>query len=120
MITVILTKYKREALFTEQYQALQRQTLKPNEILVCDNTKQNLGVWSRFSLALHAKNEFVCVIDDDTIPGEKWLESCYNEFQKTEGLYGTCGYIFNSKEQYTDNYTRYGWCNPNEESLKVD
>ena len=36
MITVILTKYKREALFTEQYQALQRQTLKPNEILVFD------------------------------------------------------------------------------------
>ena len=75
MITVILTKYKREALFEEQFQSLQRQTLKPSEILICDNTKQNLGVWSRFSLALHAKNEFVCVIDDDTIPGDGWLES---------------------------------------------
>lgn len=120
MITVILTKYKREALFEEQFQSLQRQRLKPSEILICDNTKQNLGVWSRFSLALHAKNEFVCVIDDDTIPGDGWLESCYNEFQKNEGLYGTCGYIFNSKEYYLNNYTRYGWCNPNKETLRVD
>jgi len=75
MISVILTKYKREHRFEEQYQSVENQSIKPEEILVCDNRSQNLGVWSRFSTALHAKGEFVCVIDDDTIPGEKWLEN---------------------------------------------
>jgi hypothetical protein len=77
-------------------------------------------VWARFSMALNAKSDFVCVIDDDTIPGIKWLENCYNEFQIKEGLYGTCGYQFNSNTHYKDNYNRIGWCKPNEETIQVD
>jgi GT2 family glycosyltransferase len=73
MITVILTKYKRPHLLENQFISLRNQTLKPDEILVCDNSLQNLGVWARFSMALNAKSDFVCVIDDDTIPGIKWL-----------------------------------------------
>jgi GT2 family glycosyltransferase len=120
MVTVILTKYKRTNLFDEQYQSVLNQTLKPTEILVCDNTTQNTGVWGRFSLALLAKNDFVCVIDDDTIPGNSWLQNCVDCFQEKEGLYGTCGYLFNSNTHYQDNYTRHGWCNPNEEIKEVD
>ena len=120
MVTVILTKHKRTNLFDEQYQSVLRQTLKPTEILVCDNTIQNTGVWGRFSLSLMAKNEYICVIDDDTIPGNQWLENCYDNFQLREGLYGTCGYVFNSNTHYKDNYVRHGWCNPNEESIEVD
>lgn len=120
MITVILTKYKRPHLLENQFISLKNQTLKPDEILVCDNSLQNLGVWARFSMALNAKSDFVCVIDDDTIPGVKWLENCHNQFQIKEGLYGTCGYLFNSNTGYKDNYKRIGWCQPNEETTQVD
>lgn len=120
MISVVLTKYKREHRFEEQYQSVENQSIKPEEILICDNRFQNLGVWSRFSTALHAKGEFVCVIDDDTIPGEKWLENCLHHFRKTQGLYGTCGYKFHSSTHYKDNYSRHGWPCPNEEPLEVD
>jgi len=120
MITVILTKHKRENLFEEQYESILSQTIPVDEILICDNTKQNTGVWGRFSLALHSKNPFVCVIDNDTIPGIKWLENCLNSFIMQEGLYGTCGYVFNSNERYQDNYQRFGWVNPNEKIMQVD
>lgn len=120
MITVILTKYKRPHLFEEQLVSVQNQTLKPNEILICDNSSQNLGVWARFSMGLNAKNDFICVIDDDTIPGLGWLENCYNQFTTKNGLYGTCGYLFHSNTHYKDNYNRIGWCELNEETVQVD
>jgi len=120
MVTVILTKYKRPHLLEEQWTSIKNQTVKPHQILVCDNSLQNLGVWSRFSLALNSKTEFVCVIDDDTIPGNRWLENCLNNMEEQEGLYGTCGYIFNSNEKYQDNYRRLGWHNPNEKREQVD
>lgn len=120
MVTVILTKYKRPHLLEEQWISVKNQTVKPHQILVCDNSLQNLGVWSRFSLALNAKTEFICVIDDDTIPGDRWLENCLNNMEEQEGLYGTCGYIFNSNEKYQDNYRRLGWHNPNEKREQVD
>jgi glycosyltransferase involved in cell wall biosynthesis len=120
MISVILTKYKRPHLLEDQFMSLKRQTLKPDEILVCDNSLQNLGVWARFSMALNAKSDFICIIDDDTIPGTKWLENCYNEFKIKEGLYGTCGYLFNSNTHYKDNYNRVGWCQPTEQTTQVD
>ncbi len=120
MFTVVLTKYKRLHLFEEQYQSILNQSLKVNEILVCDNTVQNLGVWSRFSTALLSKNEFVCIIDDDTIPGQDWILNCYENFKQQEGVYGTCGYIFNSNTHYKDNYSRVGWPTPNEERIEVD
>ena len=55
-----------------------------------------------FEIAKKAKNEFVCIIDDDTIPGSMWIENCFSEFNKKEGLYGTCGYIFNSSKRLSN------------------
>lgn len=120
MISVILTKHKRLHLFEKQLQRINSQSVKPTEIIVVDNTQQNLGVWSRFSAAIHAKNEFVCVIDDDTIPGTLWLEHCFSEFNKKEGLYGTRGLIFNSNKQYKGNYKEIGWQSQNEKTTEVD
>ena len=120
MVTVILTKYKRSHLLEEQWNSVKNQTIKPTQILVCDNSIQNLGVWSRFSLALNAKTEYVCIIDDDTIPGERWIENCLKNMEEQVGLYGTCGYIFKSNEKYQDNYQRVGWDNPNEIRTQVD
>jgi len=120
MVTAILTKYKREHLFSEQLQSVVNQSVNVNEVLICDNTTDNKGVWERFKLAKKSKNDFVWVLDDDTIPGKDYLKNVLECFETNEGLYGTCGYLFNSNKSYENNYTRIGWPNPNKELKKVD
>ena len=78
----------------------------------------NFGVWARFAYALNATTEYVCVFDDDTIPGSKWLENCLETIDKQEGLLGAIGVIF--KDENYINYDRHGWANPNEETKQVD
>ena len=34
----------------------------------------NLGVWARFAYALNCKSDYICIFDDDAIPGRKWFE----------------------------------------------
>ena len=96
-ITVILNGFRRAKNLNEQLEALQNQTIKPDEILLWYNNPNNgtepnydigtkiptaycnynWGVWARFYFALNAKNPYICVFDDDTIPGKKWLENCF-------------------------------------------
>ena len=99
MVTAILTKYKREHLFSEQLESVVNQSVNVNEVLICDNTTDNKGVWERFKLAKKSKNDFVWVLDDDTIPGKDYLKNVLECFETNEGLYGTCGYLFNSNKQ---------------------
>lgn len=120
MITVVLTKYKRPELFEEQLNSIINQSTPVNEILICDNSQENKGVWERFKVAKRAKNEFVCIFDDDTIPGPLFIESCFTEFWKKEGLYGTRGLVFSSSDKYEDNFKEYGWCKPNSKTMQVD
>jgi hypothetical protein len=135
-ITVVLNGYKRARHFKTQLDAIKNQTIKPKEILLWQNygeefdknlvsetthasCNKNLGVWARFAFALNAKTEYICVFDDDTIPGTKWLENCYNTIQKHDGLLGTIGVNFLSKNSYQP-IERFGWANPNENVVKVD
>ena len=114
MITVILNGYKRPENLNEQLEALKNQTLPPDEILFWYNNpgdndlinydigteiagaycNYNFGVWARFAFALNAKNDYVCVFDDDTIPGKKWLENCMDTMNEKEGLLGTVGLLY--------------------------
>jgi len=136
MVTVVLNGYKRAKHFKEQLLSIQNQTLKPTEILFWQNKgekfdvelvgqtthsscNKNLGVWARFAYALNAKTEYVCIFDDDTIPGTKWLENCYNTIQTYDGLLGTIGLRFNDTETYINNI-RVGWDRPNENTEVVD
>jgi len=136
MITVILTGYKRSKYLKRQYEALQEQTRRPEEIMLWQNAGQrfkkrvagkttwascnkNLGVWARFAYALNAKTEYVCIFDDDTIPGRKWLENCSETILKHEGLLGTIGIIFESLTSYHP-LRRVGWAEPNEHTVRVD
>jgi hypothetical protein len=136
MVTVVLNGFKRSNHFHKQLDAIKNQTLKPSEILLWQNkgetfdgdlTEQtthancnkNLGVWARFAFALNAKTEYVCVFDDDTIPGVKWLENCYNTIQTHDGLLGTIGLKFSSPNSYINN-VRIGWDRPNENVEQVD
>lgn len=134
MITVILNGYKRGSNLDEQLEALKKQTLQPDEILVWYNNpgdnsiinydigtevpvaycNYNFGVWARFYYALNARNPYICVFDDDTIPGSKWLENCMNTMNTTPGVLGTVGALYVNplppdQSSYFEQYIRFGW-----------
>jgi hypothetical protein len=139
-ITAILTLYKRPQYLEEQLIAIQNQTIPPKEIFILKNTVENInfpnissnllknvtiinssknfGVWGRFALGLLANTKYICVFDDDTIPGKKWFENCLNSMNIKEGLYGTVGLIFQN-DCYESNI-RFGWPNPNNNIQQVD
>ena len=113
-ITVILNGYKRGNQLTEQLNAIKGGTIKPDEILLWYNNPNddnlinydvmssiptafcnyNFGVWARFAFAFNAQSEYVCIFDDDTIPGSKWLENCLETMKTHEGLLGTVGLLY--------------------------
>jgi hypothetical protein len=135
-ITVVLNGYKRARHFQRQLDAINNQTIKPKEILFWQNKgddfhpsltnnlthancNRNLGVWARFAYALMARTEFVCVFDDDTIPGPRWFENCLNTIKTHDGLLGTIGVVFESEEEYYKSH-RVGWAEPNRQTQQVD
>ena len=135
-ITCILNLYKRPHTLHNQIDALRKQTIKPKKIIVWINnaekipiipdditvihSNENFGVWGRFTPALLANTPYVCIFDDDTIPGSKWLENCCQTMNKVNGLLGTVGVIFkNSMDEY-EAACRHGWCDGNEEIKQVD
>ena len=147
-ITVILNGYKRKDQLQEQIDALNSGTVKPNEILLWYNypedpdlinyevvskiptalNNKNYGVWARFYFALNAQNPFVCVFDDDTLPGSRWLENCLETMKTHEGLLGTVVLLYQSPlppqhRSYYEAYVRFGWIDngiQNEETVQVD
>ncbi len=103
----------------------------PNDLLdKFDNiisVRYNIGVWGRFAGGLLAKSKFVCFFDDDTIPAHRWLENCFCEHLKCEGLYGGVGIISNDLSYYPfDKFYKVGWehkppfCINNAKTRKVD
>lgn len=135
-ITVVLNGYKRGSHLQKQLESIQNQTVKPKEIMLWQNlgedfdpeltnqtthanSNKNFGVWARFAYALNARTEFICVFDDDTIPGRKWLQNCLNTINTYDGLLGTIGVRFESETGYQP-HKRYGWANPNENVEEVD
>lgn len=133
-ITVVLNGYKRQNL-KEQVNAIKNQTVPVKEIFYWQNTcpgfdydedtyselnsalsNYNYGVWARFAYALNAKTNYVCVFDDDTIPGNRWLENCLATYKTHPGLLGGIGLRFKNSnyelDQLSDGkYTRFGWDN---------
>jgi GT2 family glycosyltransferase len=124
-ICVVLNGYKRPHTLNEQIESVKNNSIKPNEILFWKNdapgidfyiqepnlkiaaSNVNWGVWSRFYYALNSKSDYICVFDDDTIPGEEWFENCVSSFHKQPGLYGTIGILF--KNNSYSPLKRYGW-----------
>jgi hypothetical protein len=137
-ISVILNCYKRFDSLPLQLQAIENQTIKPHEILIWVNASEeykktdkkifnnyktvisnyNFGVWPRFYHAMNTTGDYVCLFDDDTIPGKKWFENCMTEMNKQEGLYGTRGLVFSN---YNYDYSEdIGWHSGNETTRQVD
>ena len=139
MISVILTVYARPQNLDLQIEAIQNQTIPPDEIIIVLDKNQkidfdikkyeqfqivqfhkNVGVWGRFSIALLTRNPYICVFDDDTIPGSKWFENCLNTYKKVDGLLGTVGVLFKHGVLNYEYSKRIGWPSANEAIQKVD
>ena len=139
MISVVLTVYARPKNLDLQINALLSQTIKPDEIIIVvdknvnvefDESRysqyqvvkfsKNVGVWGRFAICLLTKSEYICVFDDDTIPGSKWFENCINTLRDVDGLLGTIGVRFNSGSIDYNYSERVGWDNPNSKIELVD
>ncbi|MDX5593398.1 glycosyltransferase family A protein [Pseudovibrio sp. SPO723] len=139
-VTVVVGVYGRPTYLKEQIEAIEQQTLRPAEIIVFKDHKddfdfrffegfhdratlitisRNTGVWGRFAAALHAKTKYVCVFDDDTVPGSKWLQNCLETIKTHRGLLGTNGLLFHPKYSYK-HLEQYGWANPDKKVRRVD
>lgn len=147
-VDVVLTVYKKPESLRKQLDAVKAQSLKPRNIYLYQDgidsyytinlgqeilkefsgvriADSNGGVWKRFEYAKEAVcSTYVCILDDDAIPGERWLENCYTQMQKKEGIYGTNGILLTGDDKYPligcSNDKRVGWMNPNKETAMVD
>ena len=137
-ITVILNCYRRPYNLKMQIEALRSQTKPPKEIWLWVNQHpdnegfsfESLGLdkifhndhnwkfYGRFAGALLADTEYVAIFDDDTIPGSKWFENCFDTMQINEGIMGAAGIILDDK--YYVRHERSGWATQNPETTEVD
>jgi cellulose synthase/poly-beta-1,6-N-acetylglucosamine synthase-like glycosyltransferase len=143
LITIVLSGFKRPHVLKQQFEAIKSQTVSDIDIMMWVNVVDNVqfdrdilnqcntiisntdyGSWGRFAVALNARTKYVCVIDDDTIPGKKWLENCLKTLETHNGILSTRGVIAHKGYDLTypapKSYTAVGWCNPNEETVIVD
>lgn len=142
-VSVVLSSYKKPDALSLQLEAIESQTLKPKEILLLQDgidsnykitfnpefldkftsvviSPTNRGVWERFRFAMQSQSEYVCIFDDDTIPGKRWLENCHFNAQLQEGIYGTVGVIIRKPPIYPQNYWRFGWPRAYSKTVRVD
>jgi hypothetical protein len=139
-ITAIINCYRRPKALEAQYKAIKDQSIEPQDIFIWQNfypetsnlfspeilsnckscvSNYNWGVWARFALALNAKTKYICIFDDDTIPGKLWFDNCLETISKNNGLLGTRGVIFGANGNYFENRA-VGWETKNENVEKVD
>ena len=137
-ITCILNVFKRVEYFEDQLNAILNQSIPPKKIIIWNNnsevnmssyatdnilvlnSSQNLGVWARFfSQYFLLSGEYVCIFDDDTIPGCNWFKNCVETINKYNALLGTIGVIFDEGDTYKYNL-RYGWSSGCDNAKMVD
>lgn len=144
-VTVVLNLYKRPDNLKKQIDAINIQTLKPKEIILYQDgisdeyiitllpeikdkfdfirvSSENGGVWKRFEFAKDMANcPYVCLFDDDTIPGNRWIENCFKCMQDVEGVYGTVGIVMHHPKYYPyHGFVRVGWPGPLSKRVSVD
>ena len=146
-ISVILTAWQRPQYLEEQVERIFSQTVVPCEIVLWYNkpsqgkgladSKQlvhfkndhrvkkiicdyNFGIIPRFTLASCMEGDYVCIFDDDTMPGTRWLENCLNFVDAEQALCGTIGIRYLSKTELKTQKPRMGWEGMNDRIEFVD
>lgn len=148
-ISVILTAWMRPQYLEEQVKAVLSQTVKPYEVILWYNQPSkrfailkrkhflefknnkyvrqiicdyNFGIMPRFAIAACLESKYVCIFDDDTIPGEMWFENCLGYVDKEKSLLGTIGlrYISMEDKSVQVEKPRMGWEAKNEKLEFVD
>lgn len=137
-VTIILNGFKRYHTLAAQIQAIKNQSYPVDKIMYFNlkssdpkfqpdyallaregveliESTHDYGVWGRFSLALNARTDFICIVDDDIIPGSRYIENCVSSYEKQPGIYGTMGSII---EKNTGRWIQYGWRDINNQEIK--
>jgi len=136
-VSVLINVYKRVNLLQKQIEAIESKSYRVKEIFIWNNyggkklpskitskykcviANYNFGVWARFAFALNIDSDFICLFDDDTVPGRRWIENCVITHKKFPGLLGTRGLRFLSNKSYYP-FKSYGWDNPNNDTVEVN
>lgn len=106
-LTVLLAYSTRPELIAVQHRLLSTQSVQPRAVFAhvnpsdkieippaamamidaIPNTRPNvdIGAWARWGLVATVGTEFVCIIDDDCMPGPRWFELALAKIQATEG-----------------------------------
>lgn len=128
-VTVVLNGFRRQKTLRQQIAAFKNQSFPVEKImywnLKSDNpefqpdyeflkeqgieyaeTSHDYGTWGRFTFALNSKSDFICMYDDDIIPGSRYIENCVTTFEKSPGLLGTMGSVI---VENTGQWIQYGW-----------
>ena len=148
-IAAILTAWMRPQYLEEQVGAVMSQSVPPSEVILWYNQPEknffgkkrkhflefkgsehvrqivcshNFGIIPRFALAACLESEYVCIFDDDTIPGRKWFENCLEYVDKEQCLLGTIGlrYLSFVRKSVQTQKPRMGWEGKNESLEFVD
>lgn len=138
-VTVVLNGFKRQNTLPEQIRCLKEQTYPIDKILYFNfksndpqfipdyelleregveyaETSHHYGVWGRFTFALNANTDFVCLMDDDITPGKKYIENCVSCYEKQPGIYGTMGSTFEYENNNLVRVLNHGWKDINNEN----
>lgn len=146
-ISVILTAWQRPQHLEEQVSRILSQSIPAHEIILWYNAppnklgffkqKQlvdfkgsdkvrkiicdyNFGIVPRFTLASALDGDYVCIFDDDTMPGNRWFENCLKYVDELNVMCGTIGLRFLSNQEPITQKPRMGWEGQNDAFEFVD
>ena len=112
-LTLLLTVYRRGTL-TKQLKSIMRQSLMPKHIVIFQNgnfrkihvakllkdnriemvrNSRNTMFFGRFAYLINAETEWVAVLDDDIIPGTRFVENYMRQAEELGGILGANGRI---------------------------
>lgn len=128
-VTVILTVWKRDYL-EEQLLALLRQTVCPYQIWIqqslhyvdisrivkkyCDKVyyfcwEENPGVFGRFESVMQVKTPYVCILDDDVIPGDRYMENALKACKRLNAIISPHGRLLSPDTYRTELFVGDGY-----------
>lgn len=124
-IVAILTAYKRNY-FRDQIESLLSQSIPPDLIIILQNeshidlsevldhyreresiklirSEVNTKFWGRFAIAQLFNSEFILILDDDIIPGDRWIENCLRLSQEKNCIVCANGRSYKNDNGFGDN-----------------